>query len=329
MKIDRVLIIGTGSISNRHVKNLKELLPKAKFKIVSSRGLEYIDLNNENLLLQESMDFRPDIAIICSPANYHLTIAKKLAEAQIHIFIEKPLSGTIDGIDEFIDIVDKNNIKIMVGYNLRFSESLLEFKSLLDNQCLGRALTASTEVGQYLPSWRPEVNYRNTVSAQSALGGGALLELSHELDYLIWIFGNPICVSSKSYQVSSLDIDVEDLVLARVDFKREGINLPVSIQLDFLQQKPYRKCKVICEKGALVWDAIEDTVSVHSADGNNFIFQGDKNGNLTYIKEMKEFIDCIYFERPPLFNFKDAYKVLMLIQTMNQSSKLGKTINLK
>jgi predicted dehydrogenase len=321
MRTNKVLIIGTGSIGARHLKNIKMLLPECELKVLGNRQLVELAPN-----FQELIDFHPDMAIICNPASFHISVAQILAGQGVHLFIEKPLSNTTDGIEELMSIVDKNQVKIMVGYNLRFSDSLLKFKSLLQSQHLGRALMASAEVGQYLPSWRPEVDYRNTVSAQAVLGGGALLELSHELDYLLWLFGKSTSVSAKLFQVSNLDIDVEDLVLARIDFEQEGKTLPVTMQLDFLQRKPCRVCKVICEKGEIIWDAIEDIVSINDENGSDIIFHGGNDRALMYIEEIKQFVACIEHDEKPPLDIKDAYKVLKLIEAINESSTLGKTI---
>ena len=77
----------------------------------------------------------------------------------------------------------------MTAYNLRFLPSLQAYRERIQFGVIGKVLSVRCEIGQYLPSWRPGSDYRQAVSASRALGGGALLELSHEIDYLRWIFG--------------------------------------------------------------------------------------------------------------------------------------------
>jgi predicted dehydrogenase len=98
----------------------------------------------------------------------------------------------------------------MVGYNLRFMKSLKKFREILKKNTIGKILSIRSEVGSYLPSWRPDSDYKKSVSAIKKLGGGVLLELSHDIDYLVWLFGNVKWVSSTIHRQSNLKIDTED-----------------------------------------------------------------------------------------------------------------------
>ena len=329
MKVNRVLLVGLGSIGKRHLHNLQQLLPQATLLVLRSRnGTSSIDGCEIVTNIEAAIDFRPDMAVICSPSSFHMEVAERLAAEGVHLFIEKPLSNRVQGIAQFIDMIDRNDLKVMVGYNLRFSRSLLAFKSLLDDERFGRVLTVNAEVGQYLPSWRPEVDYRSTVSARSELGGGALLELSHELDYLIWLFGKAVAASAKLIKVSDLEMDVEDLVLAHIDFEKQGRQLPVSVQLDFLQRQPYRRCKVVCEQATLVWDAISGQVEVHQQEGSSIHFQDDTDRNFAYEQELLTFINCIETGAEVPIDAHDGLRVLELVEAIRKSSELARVIHL-
>src|SRR5690606_29956228 len=102
---------------------------------------------------------------------------------------EKPLSDSLESFARAGEVLLENSAKIEVAYNLRFMPSAIRLKELLTEQIVGRIHSVSIEVGQYLPDWRPATDYRKNVSACKKLGGGVLLELSHELDYLTWLFG--------------------------------------------------------------------------------------------------------------------------------------------
>ncbi len=328
-KINKVLLVGLGSIGKRHLKNLQKLLPCATIGVLRSHQDASFVADYEIIAsFETAIDFQPDMAVICTPSTFHMAAAKSLASQGVHLFIEKPLSNQVQGVDDFIEIIDHSKAKVMVGYNLRFSRSLREFKSLLDAQDYGRTLVVSAEVGQYLPTWRPDIDYRSTVSARSDLGGGALLELSHELDYLIWLFGKPVTVSAKMATVSDLEVDVEDLVLAYIDFDKSGCNLPVSVQLDFLQRQPYRRCKAVCEDGTLVWNAIAGRVDAHQQGGSSTVFQEKNNRNYTYKQEMQTFIDCIESGASVPIDAKDGFRVLELVEAIRQSSKSGNVVHL-
>ena len=191
--INKVLIVGQGSIGKRHLRLMRGLLQSAEIMVLRhSKTNEIPELADGYFYtLQEAITFAPDIAIIANPATLHIETAEALAKIGTHVLIEKPISSSIDGVQNIINLSEKNRSILMTGYNLRFSESLNYFKEQLDSNKIGQLSSVRCEVGQFLPSWRPEQNYQNTVSANSKLGGGVLLELSHEIDYIRWIFGNP------------------------------------------------------------------------------------------------------------------------------------------
>lgn len=327
--VKKVLLVGLGSIGKRHLENLKVLLPNARFAVLRSRSNAETDSSLKTLTsLREAIDFGADMAFICNPSSMHLEVANALVKKKVHLFIEKPLSNSFDGIEDFVANTIRADVKVMVGYNLRFKQSLQVFKKCLEEKSFGRTLTVSSEVGQFLPNWRPDVDYRSTVSAQSALGGGALLELSHEIDYLIWLFGMPLSVSAQVIKVSDMEMDVDDLVLGRMTYNNQNHILPVNIHLDFLQQSPTRICKAICEQGTVVWDAIEGTVEVFSQNGNSLIFQEESDRNFTYMEETKAFLDCVVTGKNVPVSIEDGANVVSVVEAMRKSSNLGRVIDL-
>jgi predicted dehydrogenase len=321
-KIKNILLVGYGSIGKRHLNNIKKILPDAKLIILrSEKKTKLIDGCEIVSTIKVALDYQPDAALICNPSSFHLDVALELAKAGIHLFIEKPLSNKLKEIKKFEDIVRRNKIKVMVGYNLRFTPSLIKFKSMLFDGSYGKALFISAEVGQYLPDWRPNVDYKSSVSANANLGGGALLELSHELDYLSWLFGEVEYVSGKIYKVSDLEIDVDDLVFAHIGLNHNNRRIPCSIRMDFLQHNPIRFCKVVFEKATLKWDAIKDRVIVISKDKEKIDFQGDMSINFTYENEIRHFVDSIEKDMPIPITLENGIGVLKIIEAIKVSSK--------
>ncbi len=182
----KFLVIGAGNIARRHIRNLKQLLPTAAITLWRRQpGIDDPDLARliQRVVTSEAEAFleQYDAAIVASPAPLHVPTAQQLAEKGVHLFIEKPFSNTLDGIDTLITTCEKNNCVLMVGYNLRFHAALQAMHAAIGR--IGRVLSLRAEVGQYLPDWRPGKDYRTSVSAQWRLGGGVIFELSHELDY--------------------------------------------------------------------------------------------------------------------------------------------------
>jgi len=329
-KISRVLIVGYGSIGVKHASVAKEILPHAKIKFlrqsksnnIKDPGHEFIkDINEVN-------EFRPDIAIIANPATFHIEVAQDLAEQGIHMIIEKPLSVSSTGIKKLESIVEKNNIVALIGYNLRFSESLEFLKQQINDGFIGKILSVRCETGQYLPTWRPDTNYIDSVSAKSKLGGGVLLELSHELDYLRWIFGDIQWVISALLRQSNLKIDVEDSAHIIMGFKKNvnNSNLVASINLDFIRQDKKRLLTVIGEKGTLLWDGIVNNVVFINENGEepNEIFKEKASDNDSYFKEWIHFLDSILENKPTKITIKDGMQVMNIVEAIRKSAKTDK-----
>lgn len=175
-----------------------------------------------------------------------------------HLLIEKPLSHAATGVQALLQRVCEQNLLLQVGYNLRFLPSLEKFRELIHDGAIGRVLSVRCEIGQYLPSWRQDSDYRLGVSARQELGGGVLLELSHELDYLRWIFGEVAWVSAWIGQRSALEIDVEDTAYLTLGFEPDdsGRALVATVNLDFIRHDTTRLCTAIGKQGSLRWNSL-------------------------------------------------------------------------
>lgn len=272
------LIVGSGSIARRHMRNIQSTYPQAKIVCVSASGRE---LNSNELpsgvsalgSLHDALQVIPTFAIIASPAPLHVEQASLLASSGVSILVEKPLS---DSLVRFASQggASLNGKRILVAYNLRFMPSIRVFKQYIDSGKLGRIHSVSCEVGQYLPDWRPDSDYRKNVSAQRTLGGGALLELSHELDYLQWLFGpvaNVYCIARIS---GALELDAEDTVDALLVSQKGYV---INLHMDFLQRTATRKCKVVGEHASLEWNILDNSVVLYSSLGKNKYFTVTRN----------------------------------------------------
>jgi len=206
---------------------------------------------------------------------------------------------------------------------LRFLPSLIEFKKQAHSVKIGKIYSVRAEVGQYLPSWRPEVDYRKGVSAQKNLGGGALLELSHEIDYLSWIFGKVNWVKAHISKQSDLEIDVEDSAFVILGFEEiNGIALTASLNIDFIRHDTTRKCFVIGERGTLLWDGIKGDVKFFEKSGKHWktLFLSNSDRDFTYIEEIKSFFLSIGSNIKPSITGEDGLQVVNIVENIRQSS---------
>jgi predicted dehydrogenase len=201
---------------------------------------------------------------------------------------------------------------------------------LLDGELIGMVLSVRCEIGQYLPSWRPDTDYRQSVSARRELGGGALLELSHELDYLRWIFGEVEWVRATLSHQSSLVIDVEDtahLILGFVPAVN-GRQLVGAVNMDFVRHDTTRLCTVIGDKGSLRWNGLTGVVDLFEkgAKGWRELFHLPHQRDDSYLAEWQHFLGCISEETPVTIPGEDGMAVLQIIEAARQSSDSGKPV---
>ena len=149
----RLLIVGLGSIGTRHARLIRELVPGLQIVVLWHRSCD--DMNEPGIdhcvtSLDEALQFRPQAAVIASPASHHLDVALPLAQAGVHLLVEKPISSTIQGVSELIAVCKARGITLMTGYNLRFLPSLQRFRELLEEKRVGRVLSVRAEIGLLL-----------------------------------------------------------------------------------------------------------------------------------------------------------------------------------
>ena len=270
--IKRILIVGLGSIGKRHLRLARELLPNADIRVLRHKtASEVPEFSNGCFFsIEEAIAFAPQIAVIASPAPFHIPTAQALAEVGVHLLIEKPLSASLNGVMQLLETCQKQGTVLLTGYNLRFLPSLQRFRDLLGESVIGKVLSVRCEIGQYLPSWRPDNDYRQGVSARRELGGGVLLEISHELDYLRWIFGEVEWVKATLSHQSSLEIDVEDTAHLTLGFAPavNGHQLIGSVNLDFIRHDTTRLCTAIGANGSLRWNGLTGEVALYEPGVN-------------------------------------------------------------
>ena len=332
MSINRILIAGLGSIGKRHLRLARELLPKADIRVLRHQATNEVpEFSNGCFFnIEEAIGFAPQIAVIATPAPFHIATAQVLAEAGVHLLIEKPLSASLDGVTQLLETCQKQGTVLLTGYNLRFLPSLQRFRDLLDESVIGKVLSVRCEFGQYLPSWRPDSDYRQGVSARRELGGGALLELSHELDYLRWIFGEVDWVKATLSRQSSLEIDVEDTAHLTLGFAPtvDGHQLIGSVNLDFIRHDTTRLCMAIGENGSLRWDGLTGRVALHEAGAKEWreLFCHAHQRDDSYLAEWQNFLASATENKIPLITGEDGLKVVEIIESARISAASGRQV---
>jgi len=330
----RALIVGLGSIGRRHLATLRQIEPAAHITIWHQHSKSRDATEAQPLVdrvvytSEDALDTQPDVALITNPASLHIETALPLAKKGVHLFIEKPLSDTLDRVDELLDLCRKNALVLMVGYNFRFYKPLLVIRQALIEGRIGRPIALRAEAGQYLPEWRPGKDYRQTVSAKRELGGGAVLELSHELDYVRWLLGEVKTVSAQVRHLSDLKLDVEDtseIIL------QSSSGVICSVHLDMIQQPATRTCRIIGTEGTLTWDGLSHRVRLFSASTNRWsdLHPAKPLGrNEMYAAELRHFLDCMRRNGVPNVSGEDGRRVLEIALAAKQSSREQRVVEI-
>lgn len=319
----KIVVIGLGNIATRHRRNLRQLYPQAVIYALSASERIVDDLVSDcdGYLpdIAAVVDEGVDMAIVASPSSFHLRHSQQLIEAGIPTLIEKPVTATAEDAAELMEIASKYNTPLAVGYCLRYLPSAHILKELLANEEVGVVYNVNIDIGQYLPDWRPSKSYKESVSASKKLGGGALLELSHELDYAQWLFGELDLISSILRSSGELEMDVESIADIMAANSKGSI---VNIHLDFLQKKPWRQCHIIGSKGRVVWDLIRNEILFYSGEGINTIYsdpEWDKNG--MYLDMLRDFAEKIARRKNQCVSLESSVKIVGLIEKIKNTSQ--------
>jgi len=324
--IERVLIVGLGSIGKRHVRIVRELFPKINITVLRHNQCDENNTGVDSCVttIEDAIDRKPQVAIIANPATMHLEVAMQLAKNNIHLLIEKPIAISSQGVQELINLCEQKQLVLMTAYNLRFMPSLMELQKQLQKNKIGRIFSIKSEVGQNLPSWRPDQDYRKSVSAQKKLGGGVLSELSHEIDYISWIFGPIEWVKSHISKVSNLEVDVEDNANIILGFGGKlDKEFSATLNMDFIRQDITRMCTVIGDLGTLRWNGVLGTLHLYTEETHKWklLFSSLTERDYTYKEEFKHFISSI---ESTLISGTDGLNVILAIEAIHRSNSTGK-----
>lgn len=328
-------MVGMGSIGKRHLEIAERIFPEAQIQATSFRRSNLYRSPHDFMVETSNImkNFGPDLVVIATPSSFHLEVAWTALELGAHLFIEKPISDSTTGVAKLIKTSTKRRQKIIVGYNLRFLKSLVEFRSYLNDLKVGKLLSVRCEVGMYLPYWRPNQDYRDSVSAKKELGGGVVLELSHEIDYLRWIFGEIDWVRATLANQSSLEVNVEDTAFIVLGFLSDtsGSQLICNLNLDFIRQDSTRNCVVIGEEGTLCWDGISGRISILRRGEKKWeiLYDNDETIYESYLLEWQHIKLCVENGAEPLVSGIDGLRVLEVIEAIRKSSVNGTQVKVK
>ena len=298
LKNKNALIIGFGSIGRKHFSIIKKLNIFKKIYILTKQKKKLNIISS----LKDLNSIKPSYIIISSRTNMHFS-QLKILEKKIknsYILVEKPLF-------EKKKILNVTQNKVFVGYNLRFHPVLIFLKKFLRKK---KIFSINIVCKSFLPNWRKNIHYSKSNSSKRSYGGGALLELSHELDYLQWLFGKIKKIEfSKLKKISNLNVDCEDssIIIGKTSFSH------FLLDLNFYSTRSERTLEIDGKNFNIKADLIQNKIEIIKNKKVKIIkFKNSKDN--TYIKLHDAILNknfknvCSYSEGKDLMNIIDKIK---------------------
>lgn len=239
------LVVGSGSAGIRHLAALNELYPSSTVGLVrrADSTTPFNPADWPRVRVVASIDdvdlYSLRLAVVASAATLHREHVERLLRGGVDVLVEKPLAASLDDALAMVASAEAKQRQLIVGYHLRWSNPVCQFQGLIADGAAGRVLSFSFGVGQHLSQWRPGTNPRTSVTAQKVLGGGALLELSHEIDAVQWILGEVRTVACRlEYSGAPTDGRVDtaaDLNLVLASGAKGDIHMDMTSESAFRQ----------------------------------------------------------------------------------------------
>ena len=316
----RILVVGCGSIGKRHARILHELgvkelclcdlLPDRRKAVLNE-----VEPAAEVDSYDAGLAWKPDAVFLCTPPSLHVPQARQAIHVGCHVFTEKPLSDSLDDVDQLSAEIAASDCKFMVGLCFRYHEGLLKAKAMLDNGRIGRLVSVRALMGEHLPEVRPD--YRSLFVIQH---GGAF-DLMHEIDLAMWFAGQDVdTVQCIHGAYSDLGFEASDVAEILIGFRDRCV---ASVHLDFFQRPRRRQIELIGTHGTIIvefarWE--QCTVSLYESPAGAWVEETlatDRND--MFRDEDREFLTAVTEGTPienTLFEGLKSLKVVLAAQVV-------------
>lgn len=321
----KFLIAGFGSIGRRHLRNLLALgerdilLYRSRRSTLPEDEIAEFPVETD---LQAALAHRPDAVIISNPTALHLDVAIPAAEAGCHILMEKPISHTLERVDELRAALQRGGGCMVVGFQFRFHPTLRLADRLLKEGAIGEVQSARVHWGEYLPNWHPWEDYRQGYAARPELGGGVIRTLCHPFDYLRWLLGDVSALWAFASN-AGLNLPVEDTAEVGLRFANGVIG---SVHVDYLQQPAVHTLEVIGTAGTLRWNNTDASLSVYNPTAQNWNQYSAPEGfdrNWLFLDELRHFLAVARGEEQPLCSLEDGIQAMRIVTAALESAQDG------
>ena len=310
-----ILVIGAGSIGERHIRNLWSL-GYTNIIVYRQRNLPFRDIANAQVEIiinwNEALAKKPFAAIICTPTAQHLQQTIDCVNNGIHVLVEKPLAHENFDAANIIEAIQKNNVLVQVAYMMRYHPLLKQVKTFVESKQYNNLINIQTFWGEYLPAWHPWEEYRTSYAAQKESGGGAALTLSHDIDVANWIAGADVSryASFPNYH-TALEVNTNaafDLNIAYAN------HVTAHVHVNYCQPVAQRWYKFIFDKAVMDVDFFKSSLSISSIEKVEEILISSFDRNDLFIAQATDFFQRIASENFTQFSIDQIQQSASIIQ---------------
>ncbi|MBM3230784.1 Gfo/Idh/MocA family oxidoreductase [Candidatus Peregrinibacteria bacterium] len=331
----KILIAGAGSIGQRHARNLRTIgagtlavfEPDAAKRTTISQELSCDSYNNFDEALRS---MKPDVVFVCSPTKFHVAQALAAAKAGAHLFIEKPLNHTMDGVDALSKEIEKNHLICMVGCNMRFHHGPRTVKKLLVQGEIGPVKNADITVvfnftGRADFEGKLE-KYSKSYNADPSQGG-ATRECVHEIDLALWYSGPATLKSATKEMAGRIGLPAIEGASNLMLQHENGV--VSNVHLSIMEPVYRRGCTIQGEKGSIEWSFGGDVIVRDTSGAITASYPQPQSYevNQMYIDEILYFFDCMKKNVTPQGNLDDATRALAVaLETIERAEERATVI---
>lgn len=301
----KILIVGLGSIGKKHIDAIYELYPRAIIVALRSCISDESYRGVVNLYNLSELSFVPDFIIISNISILHEETIMQMISLKSPLFIEKPVLCNLTNATLISKLVKSNEIITYVACNMRFHPCIEYLKSYLQSSS-SKINEVNIYCGSYLPNWRANKNFKKIYSANKEMGGGVDLDLIHELDYTVWLFGFPYATTRVSTSKSSLEINSIDCARYILEYEE----YTVGITLNYYRIDSRRSIEVLFDNDTIHIDLLTSTIK--SMNSGEILFNSKEKMSDIYLKQINYFIKQFKMNEYTMNDFDTAVDVLKI-----------------
>jgi predicted dehydrogenase len=289
-----ILVIGAGSIGERHIRVLWSL-GYSNIHVFRRQERPFRDIGNASIQVHLTWDevikLNPYAAFICSPTSLHLEQTLFCIENGIHVFVEKPLTNDLEGIQQISNALVAKEVYLQVGYMMRFHPLIKKIKEEIFLKNYGGLISIQSKWAEYLPDWHPWEDYTQSYAAKKELGGGVALTLSHDIDLAIYLADSSVNSAHimKNYK-SKLEVDVESGAEIILQFENK---ITANIHLNFYEKQKERFLKLVFDEASFHFDFFHSSLTIHSIKKSEIIQLKAFDRNDLFVSQTKWFFEQI------------------------------------